>query len=427
MTKKVMEDMQSRGVRVTEIYSEKLKMGHYSDRKPSEKIPVTPKIKRSPRKPRTVLMTILVIIIIIGIYFICNLFEKANVDIYEKHSTMTLSHIPFNISSDSNSKIHFELMIVNDQVSKDITLKQTQNISEKAAGVITLYNEYSTKPQTLLVHTFVSDTNGKAYETDQKVTIPGYTLNQAKVVPGKTNVGITAFLSGDTYNDSATDFIINSYKGTEREKKIYGKLSSPISGGAEGLEYVLGPDEKGMLDAYAQSTFKSNLMKKVNAEVPPGYILYSNAMNFTYKVDENALSKSSNAKVNITGTISSVILNQQDLSNAILTNLLPNINIHEFKEIEIPDISKLTFNFIDSNQVITKEMTTLGFTMSGTVNPIWHADINTLRANLKGVDKDKLTTIFQADPGITSAHATIFPLWQSHMPDSEEKIHIEIK
>lgn len=457
-----MEDMKSKGVRITRILKEDTKVDapkskpkpepikpvevvdipkeeifkkeilkediSTHERPPEKKLYSTPQVRSSSGGLRKRFVVLLGLVLFIGgVYFLCNLLQNANVTIVAKQQSFNLSNTSFAASNDQSAPVHFELMIVSNEEYKDVTLTESQNVSTKAHGEVTFFNENSTKAQNLAIHTFISDSKGKTYQTDKAVSIPGYKTVNGKIVAGQVSVGITAFLAGDTYNGAPSDFTINGFKGTTKFKKIYAKLKTPLTGGVQGLAYALNPNDKGTINAFAQSTFKSNLLKKVDAQVPEGYILYPNALDFSYSTETDTLFPSPKAKVKTSGTVASIILKEKDLSNAIIKNSLPGITDKELGEINIPDISKLTFSFKDSNQSITKDVKSFSFNLSGTANAIWTPDITALQSSIVGVRKADLITIFKSDPGIASASAKIFPPWQSYLPSNTSKIHIHLK
>lgn len=468
MAKKTMEDIKSKGVRITKILKKDVDPSFKEkpiSRPPSTKeedfnIPVknieekdikkeesiktkvyinqqemakrlysTPREKsKSGGMRRSFLILLIASVFIGGVYFISNSFESANISVIAKKQSFNLNNMTLNASNNSDANVNFELMIVSNEEYKDFKLSNPQEVSIKAKGTITLYNENSTKPQNLLINTFVADEKGKTYNTDKAVTIPGYKLDSSKkIIPGQVDVGITAFLPGDSYNGTPKTLTITGFKGTAKAKTIYAKLKTPLVGGAQGTAYTLSPNDKGSVTAFAQSTFKSNLLKKVNAEVPKGYILYPNATEFYYNTEEDVLSPTANAKVKVSGTISTIILNEKDLSKAIMKKLTPTISQKELEEVSIPDISNLSFNFKNQGQSIVKDISSVDFNLTGDINAIWSPDVESLKSILLGARKTDLVQIFKSDPGIASATARIFPPWQSYLPQDPSKIHINVK
>lgn len=388
----------------------------------------TPHVVRKSGGVRKSLMILLIIVIVLaGGYFIAQHFEKTTVHIQEKHQILSLSHTQFTASKNTQAPLHFEIMIVSDTDTKSMVLTESQDVSTNAKGTITLYNEYSTKSQNLAIHTQVNDVDGKAYRTDKAVTIPGYKTVAGKVTPGQISVGITAFLPGDSYNGTPTNFTIAGFKGTPKFAKIYAKATTPLAGGAQGLVYTLGATEKGTVTATAETTFKSRLIKKVTAEVPKGYIMYPDAYTFSYSIRDDAKSPTPNAKIQIDGTLSAVIVKESEMTAAVTKALLPDISKDERSEIAIPDIAKANFSFVSDSQTITKDMQTVAFTLSDDLTAIWHPDTEQLVAKLRGVAKTELLSIFKTDPGISEARATVFPPWQKYLPLDPARIHVIVE
>lgn len=375
---------------------------------------------------KPVLIIFVLCLIIGGIYWSGNIFQKANISITFKHQVITYDNKQFVASKNpSDNSVNFEIMITSDKKLKNIILTESKDVSIKAKGGVILYNEFKTTPQKLLAGTFLIDNNGKTYKTDSVVTIPGYKIDvNKKIIPGQIVADISSFLPGDSYNGSPTDFYINSFKGTAKYDKIYGKLQSSLVGGATGLMYLLDDVNKSNVDKIAQTSFKEDLLKQVKALVPPGYILYPDATNFSYKIGNNILSKTPNVEIEIEGSLSVVLLQEKSLIDNIIKISLPGISSDEFNEIKIPDLSKLSFSFTNKDQLITKDMNSVSFFLSGDIDAIWNPNEETLKMKLLGVNKNAVLPIFQQDKGISSALVKIFPPWYKYIPNDLSKINI---
>jgi len=395
-----------------------------------------PKIQRTPQvKTKHVslhkpfLIVFIICIIFGGIYWGGNFFQKADVTVTAKHQTITYNNKQFTASKDSNDgQVNFEIMIVSDKKTKDVILTAPTDVSLKAKGGITLYNEFSTAQVKLTAGTFLTDEDGKSYKLDNTVTIPGYTTDaNKKVIPGQIITQISSFLPGDTYNGSPTDFYVNSFKGTKKYNKIYGKLQSPLTGGAIGTVYTLDDNTKNDIATVAQSSLKDDLLKQVKALVPPGYILYPDAFVFSYTTPDDIISKTPETGIEIDGSLSVVLLNEKSLMDNIIKTSLPDILGSELLEVKIPDMSKFIFSFTDKDQLITKDMDTVSFTLTGDTDAIWTPDIELLKTKLQGVNYNAVLPIFREDKGIAQALVKIFPPWQKTLPNDLSKINIIMK
>jgi len=417
--------------KLEEEYKEELNVNEFLQKKNNggQKLQKSLRVKSESKIiSKKILIIFILFSILGGIYWGGNFFQKANVDITSKHQFITYKNKQFTaIKDEASNNINFEIMITSNKKSVNLILTEPKEVSIKAEGSITLYNEFSTKAEKLSVGTFVSDENGKTYKINNTVSIPGYKTVDKKVVPGQINVNITSFLVGDVYNGSPTDFKINTFKGTTKYNKIYGKLKSPLVGGASGLVYTLDDKSIKNIENIANTSLKEDLLTQVKTLVPSDYVIYPGSVIFSYDISENILSKTPEANIEINGTLAVVLLKEKSLRDQIIKVSLLNIKDGELKEIKILNLDKLVFNFVDKNQVITKNMDSVLFTLSGDLDAVWIPDIEILKNKLIGVHKDDVLSILRQDPGIAQALVKIFPPWQKNIPNNPLNIDIKLK
>lgn len=410
-----------------DFYKEEIKKEKVVER---IKLGRTPSVKKQSKilHKRTVIIFVFCIILAI-IYWGGNIFHKANITITSKHQIITYNKKPFVASKEEDTNpINFEIMILSDKKTKNTILTNSKEVSLKSKGSIIIYNEFATTPQKLLAGMFISDNDGKAYKIDTTVTVPGYKLDKdKKIIRGEVTANITSFLPGESYNGSPSDFYITSFKGTPKYTKIYGKLKTELTGGANGLVYVIDDASKTDIESNLGSSLKDDLLRQVKAQIPPGYILYPNALTFSYKIQDDFVSKTQEAKVPVEGILSVVLLQEKSLMDNIIKISLPNISKDELEEIKITDLDELSFNFTDKDQVINKDMSTLSFTLGGSIDAVWNPRVDILKSKLLGIHKNNAVAIFKEDPGISSAIVEIFPPWKKYIPDDLLKINIIVK
>ena len=391
----------------------------------SKRISDTPHMRKSKPFSRIILFIFVISLLIGAFYLFSTTFFKAKVTIVPKNKVFNIDGEQF-IASKKDG-IPFEVMIVEDTESKDIVLTTSKDASDKAKGSITLYNEYSNKPQKISAGAFLSDDKGKSYKLDNTVTIPAYTLDKSsKVVPGQIVTPITSFLPGEAYNGSPTIFYITTFKGTDKYKKIYGHIKGSLSGGATGVVYTIDDTEKASILSNVSST-KDKLLSKLNALVPSGYVLYPNAFSYAYQIDDNFISRTPEAKVDVSGTLSAVLIKKSDFVSAIIDRLIPDISKDEKSEIIEPDLSVLVFNFENKDQNITKDLESFDFQLKGNISLNWAPRVDQLKKLLIDKNKNEVLPIFKQDPGISTAGVSIIPFWSNKLPNIEEKISIILK
>jgi len=372
------------------------------------------------------LLTLILFLIIV--YFICNFFEKTIIEINKKTEKMNLNNQQFQSELNNNDDISYEIMIENSEEDKEIELKNTKVVSTKSQGFITIYNEYGNLSQKISAGSYLTDDQGKLYLLDSSVIVPGYTLDKdKKIIPGKAKTSVTSFLPGDSYNGSPTSLTFNFFKNSPKFNKIYAKADSVFEGGAQGEVYYLDPENLGKLNSYAENTFKNNLIKKLKAELPAGYIFYDQGINFSYSINNDLYFKEALSKIPISGTLSAVIFKESNLEKNIIKRIYPKMADEEIKEIKIENINDLKLSFIDVDQIISKDLQNLNFYLNGDVDLIWNPNSILLANKLIGIHKDWTEDIFKKDPGIKNATVRIFPPWKSYLPKDVSKIKINIR
>ncbi len=375
------------------------------------------------------LLILFILTIFSGVVFWSSVvFENVSIIITKKHQVFKLDKYPFRASKGEKVGIPFEVMITSDKKIETINLSDSKNVSLKAKGVITLYNKYSKNTQKISARTYISDSKGKVYLTDKTVSIPGYKIVNKKIVAGKRNVSITSFLPGVVYNNSreGESFTINGFKGTKKFENITGLSVGFIKGGALGLTYYPTKDDLDNLDESINSSFKDDLIKKVYKLIPSEYIFYPNASNFSYIQKEDISSDKPYKDIQITGTLTALILKKDQLINTILKNLLPKTPKEELASIKIKGLDSLEFNFDTKDQSITTDTDSYQFTITGNLDFIWSPNILKNEDSLLGIEKDNLTNIFKEDVGIDNASVKIFPPWQKLLPVKKSRINISV-
>jgi hypothetical protein len=391
-----------------------------------KRIERTPEIrKKKPIINKYVSLLFFLTLILVVIYFGQSIFEKVDVSIKSKQELISYKNKQFIANKEVNGEsINFMIMIYPEKKMKKVFLTDNKEVSEKAKGTMTFYNEYSLNPQKIVTETFLSDEEGKTYLTKEAVTIPGYRVVDGKIIPGQADVPIEAFLPGSNYNGEPNNFFINAFKNDIKYNKIYGKLKTPIIGGMSGVAYSLNEVDKENLVLLINDYYKQELIAKVKASVPSGYILYPKAMEFSYKINEDLLYEESETEIEIEELLSVILIKENSLIAGIIKTSLPLVSKYDTREILIPDLDKLDFDFMDPNQQISKEMTSISFKLSGDLRVIWRPNVDELKEKLKGIKKDEALPIFRQENGIASALVKFFPPWKRYFPEELSRINI---
>lgn len=383
-------------------------------------------VVKKPRNKKLPIFIILALAFIGLLYALSVIFAHATLYVHNKVQHFTFADEVFNMQRTESSALHFEIMIVDGNESKEMTFTETKELSTKARGEVVIYNAFAKTPVKLLINTRLEDDAKNIYMTDKAVTIPGYTMSGTKVVPGSVVVGITAQNPGEKYNGDPRDFVIFGYKGTAKATKIYARSKTSLSGGATGNVYTPSATEKGTISTDIGVLLRNKLEKKLQAQVPEGYVFYPGSSQFTLDLNsDNLTSKTSDAKIEAKATLSAVLIKSEDLQKAIIKAVYANVGADEISEISVPDMSKLIFAYKNPTDVINKSTTNINFTLSGDGDLVWNPDLEKLHTTIVGMQVDQLDKIFKADPGIENVRVILRPPWQKNLPKKANYITVK--
>lgn len=386
-------------------------------------------VKHNSSSKKIFTLIFLVLAILGGAILLVNkYFSYVQIYITPKTMDYTFEKESFTASKEINAPLHFEIMIVDGEDKNEAVFTEMKEISTKAKGKVVFYNKFSSKPQKLSINTRITDDKKQIYYTDKEITIPGFTGSGTKIVPGSVEVDVTASMPGPLYNGSPRDFTIVGYAGTTKSTKIYARSSTPLTGGEVGNFYVLSAEGKGKATVEGSTALYNKLLKKFQAQVPPGYIVYTGGMQYNKTLTDSAFqSKTKEGFVSLQGTLSAPIFKESELREAIIRNVYPEVKDLELSEVNSPNMKNLVFEYVDDTTVISKTINSFKFSLSGTDTLLWSPLIETLKGRLSGVSKENLDEIYTTDPGVSRARAIFRPPWQASVPTDVNHISITLE
>jgi hypothetical protein len=134
-----------------------------------------------------------------------------------------------------SDKIPSEKIDITNEESGDYPATGKKHITEKATGKITIYNECSTGPQTLVANTRFLSKEGKIFRIKKSVTMSGFTKPEDKIIPGSAIAEVVAEEPGESYNISKTSFTIPKLQEINSWKFscLYARSEKSMSGGLD--------------------------------------------------------------------------------------------------------------------------------------------------------------------------------------------------
>jgi len=208
----------------------------------------------------------------------------------------------------------------NVEVAKNFNASGDKSASnQKAHGIITIYNEYSSSTQPLVATTRFLSENGKLFRLIKGVIVPGTSIVGGEVKPGAVEAEVIADESGEAYNIEPTKFTIPGFQGSGNDKysKFYAKSSKTMAGGKSGQSSVKTVTESDI--ANAKNSIVDDIRAKAKEQIKNEYsessVILDDALNIenvTYSSSANSGEIAENFTLTAKAKASAVIFSQSD-------------------------------------------------------------------------------------------------------------------
>ncbi len=359
-------------------------------------------------------------------------FVKADVSVVTKKMTLPFSGV---VLADRNideikytqDVIPANLFVFQESAEDNFISTGKGKDENKAEGVITIYNNYSTSPQILVATTRFETPDHKIFHLDSRIVIPAASKSNGKLVPSSIDAKVTADQAGPDYNIKACQlpdcqFSIPGFEGSDKFKSFYGISKNPMAGGSvSAIPMITSEDSK-----IAETAIIEKLMKVVTEDienkVPDGLTVLDgsrSSINIT-KITSDAsvgdIRKTFTVKG--VGEVKIVAFKDSDLNDYIQNKLEEakeeNYEYYgpaqiEFQEVK-PDFGKGTL------RLVFKAQQQLRF----------HLDSDLIKDQVLGQKTDQLDSIFQALPGVETVNVKIHPFWVKKIPSSSSRVNLSI-
>lgn len=316
------------------------------------------------------------------------------------------------------------VIVADIEKSGQFTATGKKQITAKATGIATVYNEWSSFPQNLVASTRLLAANGKLFRTTKSVVVPGFIRDEnGNDVPGSIDVPIIAAEAGPDYNIDPTDFTIPAFKGTSKFQKIYAKSSEATSGGASGFATVVSDTDLKKAKDFLEEEAKKDLLIQLEEKRPQDLVMLPEAVSTTsgniapsVKVDQVA----NKFKATLKTTASAFLFNPAYV-NEIANELFVAIG-QEKKIASIsgsPTVEYSNVSIASSDKVkLTAAARTVGYSS---------VDAKLVKSKMLGKSKEEIGEyIKNSAPEIDKVKITLWPFWVKKVPTFERNVDVKI-
>ncbi len=295
-----------------------------------------------------------------------------------------------------------------------------KQVSEKATGVITVFNAHSSEPQGLVKSTRFVAPNGKIYRLTESITVPGAKIEDGKIVPSSIDVKVIADKAGSDYNSGPiSKFTIPGISGTPKAETFYGVSTGAMIGGFVGqVAYPSSADLKEAEAAIAE-TLRSSMHELVHAQLPSDFKVVEGAETFkliSTKIDSQASTEGKFALFS-EGELSLMAFREKDVVAMLSDRIKTESGGVDFLVKQYSAVyEKGAFDAKGRFSVPISYEAELARTI----------DLAAVKSKIRGRGESELRSLIFSLPGLESAKISLWPFWVRRVPQDDDKIRIAV-
>ncbi|MFH0852503.1 MAG: hypothetical protein V1845_02790 [bacterium] len=364
-------------------------------------------------------------IVIAGLVFLLML-PSAEITIAAKRDNAT---IDLKITADKNvgqadvaaNKIPGQIVKLEEKETAEFSASGQRQLNDKAKGVITVFNAYSSEPQTLVETTRFLSPQGKIYRLTKTVTIPGAKVQDAKIIASSLDVNVEADQPGVDYNIGSADFTIPGFKGSPKYTGFYGKSQNAMTGGSTENVRVMTQEDFDKAKEKVWGLLKQKAEKELTDQIPNGYKLVSGALATQMgevKPSVEVGGKAEKFTLTIKATARALIFLEEDIWRLIQNDLADILSdtkeIQKRTQVEYKDIK------------VDMEKGQLSFKVQGSQEVVWKVDTEEIKKITAGKKEQEIKDVLFGRPEIKEARFSLWPFWSSKIPKQLDKIRVTV-
>ena len=364
-------------------------------------------------------LLIMIVLTIPGIYIAYTVLPQANVKIvtqkmdFDYSSSLTVDKAALALNVETN-KIPGQ--VFSQKKNGQLTFPATgeKNINKKATGNITIYNNHSSAPQSLVASTRFESPDGKIFRLVEGVTVPGAVVNDGKVTPSSITAKVIADRGGEIYNIGPVErWTIPGFKHTTKEKTFYGVSTESMKGGFTGKSaYPTDEDIKNAKEKSSQ-VLEDGLKSLIKNEIPSGFKLAEGSSKFS--IIKQAVNTDVNERNEFSifteVEMSLMAFREADVNEVINNNIKKELN---------PDLKPKTFTLTygDGKYDYVKGILILPVIYKAKLE--YPVDVEKLKSTMVGKSELELKASLFTIPGLANIQVSFWPFWVNRVPNKNK-------
>jgi len=294
-------------------------------------------------------------------------------------------------------------------------------VSSRAHGKITIYNAYSTQPQTLIEKTRFQAPDGKIFRIQKRIVVPGGKDVGGVLQPGSLEVEVFADQPGQEYNIEPTRLTIPGLLGTPRFAKFYAESKEKFVGGAKGKGKMVTQDDINKARQNISQLVFEDLKNSLSQGLPENVRFLAEASQLKVLVLE-ANAKAGDGLEKFKVTIDSQL-------TALLFDeiLIKELARQRSAQPPTTDYIKPVYNLSYEIGGADFDAGSLTLKVKGSRNVGESIDVLALKQAIRGKSAGEVKKEILILDGIDEAKVFFWPFWTKRMPAQVDRITVTIK
>jgi len=377
------------------------------------------------KKSKSLIYAIALFVLIVGGGLLASaLMAGADVTVYPRHREPNVNAVFEAARTPQPGELAYEIMTLEAEGERQVTASGEEQVQTQAQGTIFIYNKQQADPIRLVTNTRFQSSNGLIYKIKDPAIVPGYTRDaQGNILPGVTTADVYADVIGEKYNIGPSTFTIPGFQGEPEFETIYGESTSAMTGGFDGLKYIIDPSELEIAQQALRTELRNSLLERVGAEKPAGFALFTGAVTFTYESLPSVAYGDNLATIKEKVLLRIPLFEESNFASYIAQATIPG---YEGVPVRIVNYDSFTFEYTNATTSASdiSNLMSLEFKLAGRPQIVWVYDAEKLKADLANANKTALPAVLGGYPAIEKANAVIRPFWQSKFPTKINEIKV---
>lgn len=294
------------------------------------------------------------------------------------------------------------------------------NVSEKARGKITIYNAYSSAPQTLVKTTRFETPDGKIFRLESQVIVPGAKITDGKIEPASIKATVIADKAGSEFNlDPVPKLTIPGLKGSPKFTGFYGSFEEGTAGGAIGDRPVPTEDDiakaKAKVSEILLGAFKATFL----GTIPQDMKVIDGATSF--EITKLTVNRTADADGNF-----SVIASASFKAMAFReSDILSVLESHVQDSYPGLSLKSQSLEYANAKVDFAKKELTFSLSVPAVLTPPLVAEV--FAGEIAGKTSQEARSIIQKLPELGDAKLSLWPAWLNRLPEDKRRIMITVE